>query len=178
MPLTKQQKIEQVQALTAEFEANPQFMVLDIMGMSAQENNNLRNTLHQQGMKLEMVKNTLIRKALENLEGDYTELWPALKESSTLVFFPESPKGLAKALKDFRGDGELPKLKAAYVDDTAFIGDEQLEALTKLKSKQDLIGEVITLLQSPAKNVISALQSSGSKLSGILKTLQERNENA
>jgi large subunit ribosomal protein L10 len=174
--MTKEQKYAQVAELTEQLRSNPNFYILDIMGMTVADNNRLRRKFHEHGFKLSMVKNTLIKKALENLEGDHSEIYPALKTSSTLIFVKEAGKEPAVVLKEFRGDAEMPRLKGAYIDGSAYLGDDQLEALSNLKSKEDLIGEVISLLQSPAKNVISALKGQGGKIAGILKTLEERGQ--
>jgi large subunit ribosomal protein L10 len=122
---------------------------------------------------MQVAKNTLIQKALEAVGGDYSELFDALKGSSTIMF-SESAKAPAKLIKELRKTGDKPVLKAAYIDSAIFIGDNQLDALVNLKSKEELIGEIIGLLQSPAKNVISALQSGGNTIAGLVKTLQER----
>jgi large subunit ribosomal protein L10 len=126
-----------------------------------------------------VVKNTLIEKALERADlGDYSEFYGnVLKGTSAIMFSPESGKLPAQVIKSFRRDGiKLPLLKGASIDGSFFYGDESIEVLNKLKTKNELIGEVIGLLQSPAKNVISALQSGGNKLAGIVKTLSEKNQ--
>jgi len=121
-----------------------------------------------------VAKNTLIKKALESIEDiDYNELYQVLSGPTSLMF-SEVANAPAKIIKEFRKKHDKPVLKAAYIDSDFFIGDELVESLAALKSKEELIGEVISLLQSPAKNVISALQSSGNKLAGILKTLSEK----
>ena len=121
-----------------------------------------------------VVKNKLLHKALENLEGDYSELYPALKESTSLMC-TEVANAPAKLLKDFlKKDDVLPKLKGAYVEETVYVGEENLEVLANIKSKNELIADVVALLQSPAKNVISALNSGAGKLHGILETLSKK----
>jgi large subunit ribosomal protein L10 len=120
-----------------------------------------------------VAKNTLIKRAMENSGKDFSGLFGTLKGSSALLFTDEL-KAPAKAIKDFRKKAEKPSLKGAWIDNDVFIGDSSLEALISLKTKNELIGEIIGLLQSPAKNVISSLQSGGNKLAGIVKTLQER----
>jgi len=124
---------------------------------------------------MKVVKNTLAVKALESLpaESGYEGLYGALKGPTTLMF-SETANVPAKIIKDFRGDDEKPTLKAAYIDSDVFLGDDQLAALASLKSKEDLIGEIVLLLQSPVKNVLGSLQSGGSTISGLLKTLEER----
>jgi large subunit ribosomal protein L10 len=144
--------------------------------MTVAQTESFRVKMRENGFGVRMYKNSLIVKALEKQEVDFSELIPALNQASSLVFTGDNPSNApAKILKDFRGrDGQKPLLKAAFVEESTFIGDHQLEALTQLKSKQDLLGELVGLLQSPAKNVVGALQSGGHKLSGILKTLGDR----
>ena len=121
-----------------------------------------------------VVKNTLLHKALETLDGDFNEIYPALKES-TSIMFSNVGNAPAKLLKKFKQkDDVLPKLKAAYVEETVYVGEDQLETLANIKSKNELIADVVALLQSPAKNVVSALTSGGSKLHGILETLSKK----
>jgi len=128
------------------------------------------------GIEYKVVKNTLIKKALDNLETDYSSLDDVLKGFSGVMFVQENANVPAKVIKDFKKTdaNQRPKFKAASIDSDIFIGEDQLDALSNLKSKQELVGEVITLLQSPAKNVISALQSGGDTLAGLVKTLSER----
>ena len=121
-----------------------------------------------------VVKNTLLHKALEATEGDFQELYPVLK-GSTSVMFTNVGNAPAKLLKDFvKKDDVLPCLKAAYVEETVYVGADQLDALASIKSKNELIADVVALLQSPAKNVVSALTSGGTKLHGILETLSKK----
>lgn len=147
--------------------------ITDTSSLSANKTNELRRSLFKQGIKMRVAKNTLIKKAIEQSGLDYGDMLGVLKGTSALMFC-EDPKTPAKAIKDFRKGSEKPLLKGAYIDTAVFIGDNQLDTLTKLKNKQELIGEIIGLLQSPASNVISALQSGGGKLAGILKTLSEK----
>jgi large subunit ribosomal protein L10 len=120
-----------------------------------------------------VVKNTLLRKALESLDGDYSPLYPTLK-GSTSIMFSNTGNAPAKLIKSFGKDSGIPALKAAYVEESFYVGAENLDALVSIKSKNELIADVIALLQSPAKNVVSALQSGGSTIHGVLKTLAER----
>jgi large subunit ribosomal protein L10 len=122
---------------------------------------------------MQVAKNKLIRKAMEASVGDFSEMFDVLKGSSSILF-SKSANAPAKLIKQLRKTGDKPVLKAAYIDSSIFIGDNQLDALINLKSKEELVADIIALLQSPAKNVISGLQSSGNKLAGIVKTLQER----
>ena len=150
------------------------FYLVETAGLDAEKTSELRRACFNADIKLVVVKNKLLRKALENLEGDYSELYPALKESTSLMC---TNVGIApaKLLKDFVKKGDtLPLLKAAYVEETVYLGADQLDALAAIKSKNELIADVVALLQSPAKNVVSALQSGGSKLHGILETLSKK----
>lgn len=149
------------------------FYLTDISTLTVEKTNQLRRLCFNKEVKLNVAKNTLIRKALEKLEGDYTSLFPALK-GSTAIMYSDTGNVPAKLIKEFRKTSERPLLKGAWIDSSVFVGDNQLDALVALKSKNELIADIIALLQSPAKNVISGLQSGGQKLSGILKTLEER----
>ena len=123
---------------------------------------------------MRVFKNTLIRKAMEQVsDSAYSPLYESLSGPTAVLFSPNSNLA-AKLIKDFRKDKEIPRLKAAYIDTDVFIGDDQLEILTALKSKEELVGDVIALLQSPMKNVIGALKSSGTTIAGLVKTLSER----
>ncbi|MEM7368906.1 MAG: 50S ribosomal protein L10 [Bacteroidota bacterium] len=173
--MTKEEKIQLVQELTETFRTYPNFYITDTGGMTVAEMNELRRKCFESSIPLQMIKNTLIRKALENQEQDFSDVFDALKQTSSVFFVgAENPSLPAKVISAFRKDKEKPILKAAVIETSVFMGDDQLKALTELKSKDELIGEVIGLLQSPAKNVIGALQSGGQKLSGILKTLAEK----
>ena len=173
--MTKEQKIQVVKELTETFKTFPNFYIADTGGMTVEDVNNLRGKCFENKVKMQVVKNTLIKKALLNMEDDFEDVDPALKQTSALFFVDaENPSVPAKVLKEFRGDKETPRLKAAVIDSAVFLGDDQLTMLSTLKSKAELIGEVVGLLQSPAKSVISALKSSGSTIAGLLKTLEER----
>ena len=150
------------------------FYLVETAGLNAEKTSELRRACFNADIKLVVVKNKLLRKALENLEGDYSELYPALKESTSLMC-TNVGNAPAKLLKDFVKKGDtLPLLKAAYVEETVYLGADQLDALASIKSKNELIADVVALLQSPAKNVVSALQSGGSKLHGVLETLSKK----
>ena len=173
--MTKEQKIQLVQELTETFKTYPNFYIADTGGLTVAEVNDLRGKCFEKQIKMQVVKNTLIKKALLNLDDEYDDVDPALKQTSALFFVDaENPSVPAKVLKDFRGDKEIPRLKAAVIESAVFLGDGELDKLSKLKSKAELLGEVVTLLQSPAKNVISALKSGGSTIAGLLKALEER----
>ena len=175
--MTKEQKIQLVEKLTEKFKEYPNFYIADAGGLTVAETSELRQLCFDGNVQLQMVKNTLIKKSLENLDNNYEEVFDVLKKSSSIFFSTsENPSGPAKIIEKFRKTKEKPLLKVACIDSSVFIGDDQLKTLTSLKSKDELIGEIIGLLQSPAKNVISALKSSGGKLAGILQTLSEREE--
>jgi len=173
--MKKDQKGEIIEMLTQKFNEYNFIYVTDVAGLNAERTSALRRELFKNGIEMEVAKNTLIQKAFEKSDKDYSLLVDTLKGNTALMFSTDS-KLPAKIIKDFRKKTAIPALKGAYIDSDVFIGDDQLEALVKLKSRNELIGEVIGLLQSPAKNVISALQSSGGKLAGIIKTLSERPE--
>ena len=150
------------------------FYLVETAGLDAEKTAELRRACFKADIKLMVVKNTLLHKALETLEGDYTELYQALKGSTSLMC-TNVGNAPAKLLKDFVKKGDtLPMLKGAYVEETVYLGADQLDALAAIKSKHELIADVVALLQSPAKNVISALTSGGSKLHGILETLSQK----
>lgn len=175
--MTKAEKIQLVNDLTEQFKEFPIFYITDTGSMTVEQINDLRERCFKADIKMQMIKNSLIQKVLENLEDDYSGMYDTLVQPSYVFFASaENPSVPAKLLKDFVKEFEKPKLKVACIETSFFKGHDQLDTLTKLKSKDELIGEVITLLQSPAKNVVSALQSGGSKLAGIIKTLQEREE--
>ncbi len=155
------------------------FYLTETAGLNAARTSELRRECFKNDIKLVVVKNKLLKKALESLEGDYTELIGALHGATSLMF-SNTGNAPAKLIKEFtkkdKNPDALPKLKAAYVEETIYVGADQLDALTAIKSKNELIGDVIGLLQSPAKNVISALQSGAGKLHGILETLSKKED--
>lgn len=168
--------IEQIQAAIAGY---PHFYLADIGGLNAAKTSDLRRLCFKHDIKLVVVKNTLLRKALENSSVDFSQLFDALKGETSLML-SNTGNGPAKLIKEFATKNPVkngvakPVLKAAYVEETIFVGANQLDALASLKSKNELIADVVALLQSPAKNVVSALQSGGSTIHGVLKTLGER----
>lgn len=172
--MTKEEKIAVVEQLGATLADTPNIYIADMGGLSVAEVQDLRQACFDAGIKLQVVKNTLLKKALEQAPGNYEGVFDSLKSQTSVFFVGENINAPAKIIKDFRKTKKRPVLKAAFIDEAVFIGDESLEALTKLKSKNELIGDIIGLLQSPAKNVVSALKSGGSTLAGIIKTLQER----
>ena len=172
--MRKEQKTQAIEELTEKFSNAPFFYVTDSSALTVEQVNNLRGKCYEKGVEMKVVKNTLTKKALESIEGaDYSGLYDALK-GPTALMFSSTANVPAKIIEEFRKKHDKPVLKAAYIDSSIYIGDDQVKALASLKSKEELIGEVILLLQSPAKNVISALSSGGGKLAGLVKALQER----
>ncbi len=177
--MTREEKGQVIAELTEKLSGTNYFYVADAGGMSVAQTNAFRRKCAEFGVEYKVYKNTFIKKALETLEADTTALEDTLKGFSGIIFAAEDAGNApAKAIKGFRKDSgsEKPVLKGAYIDTDLFIGDENVDVLSKLKSKNELIGEVVGLLQSPAKNVISALSSGGQTLAGLIKTLQERGE--
>ena len=175
--MTKEEKTAVIGELQEKFAASPNFYVCDASGMTVAQTNNFRRMCFERGIEYRVFKNTLIKKALETSGVDYTEFNDGvLKGFSGVLFAADNMKAPASLLKDYykQSNAKLPALKGASIDTAFYIGADQLDALTKLKTKNELIGEVIGLLQSPAKNVISALVGQGSKIAGIVKTLSER----
>ena len=175
--MTREEKAVVIEELVQKFSDNSHFYITDASGMTVAETNALRRLCFEKGIEYKVFKNTLIQKALERMDADYAPFDDAvLKGFSGVMFSAENANAPAKLIKEFRkkSGGESPMLKGASIDTDLFIGEENLDTLSKLKSKAELIGEIIGLLQSPAKNVISGLQGAGGKLAGILKTLSER----
>jgi len=173
--MTREEKNQAIDALTEKLNNANIFYLADIAGLNAESSSKLRRSCFSNNIQMEIVKNTLLKKALEKAEGDYEELYDILK-GNTSVMFAEQGNVPAKLIKDFRKKSEKPVLKGAFIEEAIYIGDDNLEFLVSIKSKEELIGEIIGLLQSPAKNVVSALQSSGGTLAGIVKTLSEKSE--
>ncbi|MEQ8702314.1 MAG: 50S ribosomal protein L10 [Phaeodactylibacter sp.] len=173
--MTRAEKTATIEALKEKLSEVEHFYLADSSTLTVEQINKFRGMCFEKGVEMKVVKNTLIQKALEAApeEKNYEELYQALK-GHTAILFTEVANVPAKLIKEFRADGEKPALKAAYIESDVYIGDDKLEALASLKSKEDLLAEVIALLQSPAKNVISSLKSGGQTLSGLLKTLEER----
>jgi large subunit ribosomal protein L10 len=171
--MNKEEKHDLVLALTEQIKEYGNFYITDTSNLTVAKINDIRRKCFESDIKMQVTKNSLIRKAMEAVDGDFSEMYDVLKGASSIMF-SKSGTAPAKLIKALRKKGDKPVLKAAYIDTAVFIGDNQLDALVNLKSKEQLIGEIIGLLQSPAKNVISGLQSGGNKLAGIVKTLQER----
>ena len=172
--MNKQEKNEMIATLEGMLTDNKNFYLADISGLTAEQNSALRRLCFKREVSLQVVKNTLLKKALEKNGADFSELYSALV-GNTSIMQAEASNTPAKLIKEFRSkQNNKPILKAAYLEESLYIGDENLSKLADLKSKNELIGDIITLLESPAKNVIASLQSGGNKLSGIVKALQER----
>ena len=173
--MTRTEKVAAVEALKEKFSNSEFFYVTDASTLTVEQVNKLRAMLFEKGIQMQVVKNTLARKALESLpeENNYSELFDALK-GPTAILFTEVANAPARVIKDFRGKGERPILKAAYIDSAIYKGDNQLGTLSDLKSKEELLGDLLGLLQSPIQNVMGALNSGGNTLSGLLKALEQR----
>jgi large subunit ribosomal protein L10 len=171
--MNKEEKHELVLALTEQMKEYGNFYITDTSDLTVEKVNIIRRKCFESDITMQVAKNSLIKKAMEAAGGDFSPIYDVLKGSSSILF-SKSGTAPAKLIKQLRKQGEKPILKAAYIDTAIFIGDNQLDTLINLKSKEQLIGEIIGLLQSPAKNVISALKSGGNTLAGVVKTLQER----
>jgi large subunit ribosomal protein L10 len=176
--MNKEQKGTAISELKDKFQKSTYFYLADTSSLTVEQVNKLRRMCFEKNVEIKIVKNTLARKAMDQSSEDrgYKELYEAL-HGPTAVMFSDNPNIPAKIIKEFRASAEKPTLKAAFIDTAVFLGDDQLDSLVALKSKNELVADIIALLQSPAKNVISALQSSGHKLSGLLKTLEDRGGN-
>ncbi|MDA7558118.1 50S ribosomal protein L10 [Flavobacteriaceae bacterium] len=171
--MTREEKSKVIEVLTAELADNANIYLADISGLNADTTSNLRRACFKANVRLAVVKNTLLEKAMEASDRDFGNL-PTVLKGNTSVMYSETGNAPAKVIKAFRKKSDKPLLKGAFIEETIYLGDEQLDMLVDIKSKEELIGEIIGLLQSPAKNVISALKSSGGTLAGIIKTLSEK----
>jgi len=171
--MNKEEKHELVASLAEQMKEYGNFYITDTANLTVAKVNHIRRQCFESNITMQVAKNSLIKKAMETIGGDFTPMYDVLKGSSSILF-SKSSTAPAKLIKQLRKKGEKPILKAAYIDASIFVGDNQLDTLINLKSKEQLVGEIIGLLQSPAKNVISALQSGGNILAGVVKTLQER----
>jgi len=171
--MTRQEKHDAIENLKEALVGVKTLYLADIEGLDARQTNALRRACFKENVKLQVVKNTLLAKAMEASTHDFGELTGILKGNTSLMF-SETGNAPAKVIKNFRKKSDLPILKGAFIEEAIYLGDDQIDALVAIKSKEELIGDIIMLLQSPAKNVVSALQSGGAKLSGILTTLSER----
>jgi large subunit ribosomal protein L10 len=171
--MTREEKSQVIDDLTTQLTEGSIIYLADISGLDAVSTSDLRRACFKADVKLAVVKNTLLSKAMEKSDKDFGEL-PEVLKGNTSIMISETGNGPAKVIKEFRKTSDRPILKGAYVEEAIYVGDDQLDTLVSIKSKEEMIGEIIGLLQSPAKNVISALQSGGQTLTGILKTLSEK----
>jgi large subunit ribosomal protein L10 len=171
--MRREEKEAIIDNLAQRLDETKHFYLTDISSLNAEQTSDLRRKCFEKEISLLVVKNTLLQKAMEKCEGDYNELYDVLKDSTSIMFC-ETGNIPAKLIKEFRKTMEKPLLKAAFVEESIYIGDDQLDILSNIKSKEELLGDLLALLQSPAKNLVSALASSGSKLAGALKTLSEK----
>ncbi|MDR2123293.1 MAG: 50S ribosomal protein L10 [Flavobacteriaceae bacterium] len=174
--MTKQEKTQVIEELQEVLKGTNVLYIADTDGLNAQQTSDLRRACFKGEISMKVVKNTLLKKAMQNVEDkDFSGLFESLKGNST-IFIAEKGNAPAKLIQTFRKKSEKPLLKAAWVDSAVFLGDTQLETLANLKSKEELVGEIIGLLQSPIKNVVSALKSGGNTIAGLVKTLSEKAE--
>ena len=171
--MTREEKANVIEDLTAQLAENATIYLADISGLDASTTSALRRAAFKANVKLSVVKNTLLAKAMEASEKEFGEL-PEVLKGNTSLMFSETGNAPAKLIKNFRKKSDRPLLKGAFVEEAIFVGDDKLETLVNIKSKEEVIGDIIALLQSPAKNVMSGLKSGGGKLAGILKTLSEK----
>ena len=171
--MRREEKEVIIENLAKRLNNSKHFYLTDISSLNAEQTSKLRRKCFEKEISLLVVKNTLLRKAMEKSEGDFNDLYDVLVDS-TSIMFSETGNTPAKLIKEFRRTMEKPILKAAFVEESIYIGDDQLEALSNIKSKEELLGDLLMLLKSPASNLVSALASSGSKLAGALKTLSEK----
>lgn len=178
--MTREEKAVVIDGLVEKMKNSGHYYFTDTSNFSVAEVNQFRGLLYKQGLELMVAKNTLVKKALDQIEGDFSELDEILKGFTGIIFAGENAATPAKVIKEYRKKfprkDKKPTLKGASIEGAIYLGDDQLDSLSALKSREELIGEVIGLLQSPAKNVISALMSGQNKLAGIVKTLSEREE--
>jgi large subunit ribosomal protein L10 len=171
--MKKNQKNTVIAELIDIFDANDFVYITDASGLSANDTNKLRRELFKNGVQMRVAKNNLIHLAMKQSSKEFGELATVLKGSSAIMV-SENLKAPAQTIKNFRKKGDKPQLKGAFIDSAVFIGDDQLDTLTNLKSKEDMVAEVLSLLQSPVQRLMSGLQSSGHSITGILKTLSEK----
>ena len=171
--MTREEKSQVIEELTAQLADNTNIYLTDISGLNAGSTSDLRRACYKANVQLNVVKNTLLTKAMEASDRDFGDL-PTVLKGNTSVMYSETGNAPAKVIKNFRKKSEKPLLKGAFIEEAIYLGDDQLDMLVDIKSKEELIGDIIGLLQSPAKNVISALKSGGGTLAGIIKTLSEK----
>mmetsp|Transcript_29115 Transcript_29115/g.38790 ORF Transcript_29115/g.38790 Transcript_29115/m.38790 type:complete len:174 (+) Transcript_29115:454-975(+) len=172
--MTREEKAKYIDDLAAQLAENNVIYLTDTAELTVETVGNLRRKAFNANVSMRVVKNTLLEKAMNKVEDkDFEELKGTLK-GATSIMFAEVGNGPAKLIKDFRKKSDKPILKGAWIDEGVYIGDDQLSTLADIKSKEELLGEIIGLLQSPAKNVVSGLKGAGGTIAGILKTLEER----
>lgn len=173
--MTREEKTAAIAELQEELLGTPFFYLADSSTLPVAKINKFRRLCFEKGIKIKVAKNTLIRKALEGQDDSkgYASLFDSL-HGPTTILISANPKAPAQLIDEFRKTEERPLLKAAYIDSAVFVGDDQLKALTQLKSKEEMIGVIIGMLQSPMQKVASQLTATGAKIAGIVKTLEER----
>jgi large subunit ribosomal protein L10 len=171
--MKREEKSQIIDSIIQDLAEYKHVYVTDMSDLTVETSNALRRLCFNKEIKLKVVKNSLLRRAMDACEADYSELYPIL-EGSTSIMLSNINNAPAKVIKEFRGKKQKPLIKGAFVESNVYIGDNQIDALISIKSREELIGDIVGLLQSPARNVISALQSSGNKIGGIVKTLSER----
>lgn len=171
--MTREEKATVIQDLTAQLAEAPVIYLADISGLNATATSDLRRACFKANIKLAVVKNTLLAKAMEASDKEFGEL-PVVLKGNTSLMISDTGNAPAKLIKTFRKKSDRPVLKGAFIEEAVYIGDDKLDALINIKSREEMIGDIVALLQSPAKNVISGLKSGGGKLAGILKTLSEK----
>ena len=171
--MKKEDKVNVIASLGEVIKEYAHFYLVDVTAMDAASTNAMRAKCFKAGVKMLVVKNTLLHKAFEAAEVDFSPLYPCLKGTTALLLC-DTANVPAKLIKDVAGKAEIPALKAAYAEESFYVGANQLDALIHIKSKSELLAEVVALLQSPVKNVVSALQSGGNTIHGVLQTLSER----
>ena len=171
--MRREEKNAIIDSLAERFKEYGHFYLTDTAQLNAADTGDLRRKCFDNDIKLIVVKNTLLKRALEQSEVNFEELYPVLR-GTTSIMFTQSGNAPAKLIKEFRKKHDKPLLKGAYVQESVYVGDNMLDTLVSIKTKYELIGDVVMLLQSPAKNVISALQSGGTKIHGVLETLSKK----
>ena len=171
--MTKEEKINEIKTLSKDLSETPNFYLADIAGLDSKSTLDLRRACFKSNIRLSVVKNTLLKKAMEDSGKEFGDLKTTLK-GNTSVMFSEKGNIPAKLIKDFRKKFDKPILKGAFVEESIYIGDDKINVLADLKSKDEIIGEIMTLLMSPINNVLLSLKSGSNKISGIIKKLSEK----
>ena len=171
--MNKAEKIKVINDLSSSLSESKNLYLTDISGLNASQTSDLRRACYKADIKLSVVKNTMLHRAIETSEKDFGDITSVLK-GNTSIMFSESGNGPAKIIKEFRKKNDKPILKAAFIEEAIYIGDNQLDILVAIKSREELIGEIVGLLKSPIQNLVSALNAGGNNLHGVLKTLSER----